>query len=189
MSKNYKNLQPSLFLLILSKFKINFYYMLEKIDNLSNIFFKNLWINIEQLEIVEEKENIFYIKIKTPDSWILIWQNWKNLISISNLLKLMINKNTVQKVKIYFEVNDYLESKDERLKSLILEKIKYVEKTWSDLKLWFYSPYQRKKIHDIVSEYENNEIYTKSLWEWEERRIYICRKNPKMTIDIDGYDI
>lgn len=163
--------------------------MIEKIENLSNIFFKNLWINIEKIEVTQKKENIFYIKIKTPDSWILIWQNWKNLISISNLLKLMTNKSLENKIKIFFEVNDYIESKDEKLKSLILEKIKYVEKTWNDLKLWFYSPYQRKKIHDIVWEYNDENIFTKSEWEWDERRLYICKKKPKLTIDIYWDDI
>jgi hypothetical protein len=34
-----------------------------------------------------------------------------------------------------------------------------------------------------------SDIYTKSEWEWKDRRLYICKKNNKMTIDLDWIDI
>lgn len=163
--------------------------MLEKIKDLSENFFNNLWVNIENLKVEEKDKNIYYIKIKTNDSWLVIWPNWKNLSNISNILKLMINKLSEERIKVYLEVNDYIESKDERFKKLILEKISYVEKSWNDLKLPYYNAYERKKIHSIVAEYNNDKIYTKSIWEAEERRLYICKVNEKLTIDIDWDDI
>jgi predicted RNA-binding protein Jag len=53
----------------------------------------------------------------------------------------------------------------------------------------FFSAYERKKIHSIVGEYWNPKIYTKSVWEWNERRLFICKTDEKLTIDLDWSDI
>ena len=53
----------------------------------------------------------------------------------------------------------------------------------------YYSAYDRKKIHSIVAEYKNDKIYTKSIWEWNQRRLYICKIDQKITIDLDWDDI
>lgn len=163
--------------------------MLEKIKILTSELLENLWVEVEKIDVTEQKAWTYYIKIKTPESWLLIWQKWKNLSNLSNLIRLMIKKLSTEKIKIILEVNDYIQSKEENLKNIILEKIKYVEKSWKDLMLPFYSAYDRKKIHSIVWDYENDKIYTKSIWEWEERRLYICKVNQKLSIDIDWDDI
>ena len=163
--------------------------MLEKIKILTSELLKNLWIEVEKIDVIEQKAWNYNIKIKTPESGLLIWQKWKNLESLSNIIRLMSKKLTDEKVKVFLEINDYIQSKDNYLKSTILEKIKYVESSWKDLVLPYYNAYDRKKIHSIVSEYNNDKIYTKSIWEWEERRLYICIVNEKLTIDIDWDDI
>ena len=79
---------------------------------------------------------------------------------------MIISRNILEleNPKIYIEVNDYLASKDERLKNFIISKVKIVEKTGKDLKLLnFYSAYERKKIHAFVAEYGNPSIFTKSI--------------------------
>lgn len=165
--------------------------MENKIKNISLEFFKNFWIKFEELNVIKKEENIFLIKIQTPDSWKIIWPHGKNLDPISSILKLIILKNieNSDKIKIYIEVNDYLKTKDDRLKDFIISKIKIVEKTGTDLKMPFFTPYERKKIHDIVSNYWNPSIFTQSIWEWKERRIHICKAEKKLTIDIDSLDI
>jgi len=163
--------------------------MVEKIKSLTDTFFENFWIKINSLEVINEEKNIFLVKIKSDESSLLIWPNWKNLDHISNILKLIIKNNFEENIKIHIEINDYIKSKDDRLKSHIISKIKYVEKSWQDLMLPFYSAYDRKKIHSIVSEYKNDKIYTKSIWEWNERRLYICKINERITIDLDWNDI
>jgi hypothetical protein len=47
--------------------------MIKKIKDFSIIFFDKLGIEIDELDVVSEWENIFFLKIKTLDSWILIW--------------------------------------------------------------------------------------------------------------------
>lgn len=163
--------------------------MLEIIEKLSKSFFDKLWVSIDSLEIINEEDNIFLIKIQSSDSPLLIWTNWKNLDNILNVIKLIIKNNLEEPVRIHIEVNDYQKSKDEKLKKYVTSKIKFVEKSWKDLKLPFFSAYERKKIHSIVSEFNNPKIYTKSIWEWSERRLYICKIDEKITIDLDGNDI
>lgn len=163
--------------------------MIDKINSLTSEFFNNFLIKIDSIEVLNQEKNIFLVKINSPESWLIIWPNWKNLDHISNILKLIIKRNISEPIKIHLEVNDYIKSKDDRLKIFILEKIKLVEKNWKDLMLPYYSAYDRKKIHSIVADYKNDKIYTKSIWEWNQRRLYICKVNEKITIDLDWNDI
>jgi hypothetical protein len=68
------------------------------------------------------------------------------------------------------------------------------------MKLPKFSSYERKKIHDYIGTLNDSEIFTKSKWEWSERRLYIfLNKNNQyeqkpqekigLTIDIDWDDI
>lgn len=165
--------------------------MNNKIKNIVEEFFNNLWIDIKNINVEEKEKNIFLIKIQTSDSWKIIWPHWKNLDSITNILKIIVLKkiNDSEKIKIYLEVNDYLKSKDDRLKDFVISKIKFVEKNWNDFKMPFFTAYERKKIHDIVADYGNSSIFTQSIWEWKERRVYICKAEKKLSIDIDSLDI
>jgi len=161
----------------------------EKINIIVNNFFEKLSVSIESIDIIQEEKGIFLIKMKSDDSGILIGPHWKNLENIQMLLRMMISKSIWEKVKLHLEVNDYMESKDEKLFSFIKSKIVTLEKTSRDIQLPFYSSYERKKIHSYVADYWNWSIYTKSIWEWKERRLYICKKDAKLTIDIDWDDI
>lgn len=165
--------------------------MEERIKVLSEEFFSNLWVSFEKIDILKKEENIFLIKVKTDDSWKIIWPHGKNLDSVSQILKMIILKNleNSENIKIFLEINDYLKSKDDRLKEFIISKIKIVEKTGKDLKMPFFTPYERKKIHDIVAEFWNPSIFTQSIGEGKERRIHICKVEKKLTIDIDSLDI
>lgn len=163
--------------------------MNENVKKTIETFFEKLCVHIESIEVIEDGKNIFIIKIKSEDSWILIWPHGKNLEYIQWILKLMISKILWEKIKLHLEVNDYIEAKDKKLFSFINSKISLVEKSSKDIQLPFYSSYERKKIHSFVAEYWNNKIYTKSIWEWAERRLYICKKDWKLTIDIDWEDI
>lgn len=153
-------------------------------------FFEKMEISFDNINIVKIDEwNIFNIIIETKESWILIWPHWKNLNIIESILRLMCSKKIWEQTKIHIEVNDYIKSKDDRLFDYIKSKIKLVEKTWKDIQLPYYSSYERKKIHWYVSEIWKKWIYTKSIWEWKERRLYICKQDGSLTIDIDWDDI
>lgn len=163
--------------------------MNKEIQLLVETFFNKFNIAFDSLEVSEEEKNIFLIKIKTSESWILIWPHWKNLEIIQWLLKLMITRKINENIKLHLEINDYMENKDEKLYWFIKSKIVLVERNSKDIQLPFYSAYERKKIHSYVAEHWNKNIFTKSIWEGRERRLYICKKDGKLTIDIDWDDI
>ena len=154
-------------------------------------FFEKLNIGYESIGVVEEEWNICNIIIKTPHSWILIGQWWKNLDSIELILKVMILKSYDVALKIHIEVNDYLYEKTNRLKEFVNSQIQIIEKTKKDIIFPFFWAYERKKIHTYILESGKTHISTKSIWEWKERRIHLCISNngKKLSIDIDTNDI
>lgn len=162
--------------------------MKETVEKISKEFFEKLLIDMQEISIEEDAPHIFSIKLKTDDSHLLIGPHGKNLETMTNILRLLIGKQLWENIILHLEVNDYLQKKDEKLFSYIESKIQIVEKTGSDFRLPFFTAYERKKVHSYVSE-KGGRIYTKSMGEGEERRIFLCKKDAKMTIDIDGDDI
>ncbi len=161
--------------------------MNEEIKWMVSEFFDKLPVEIDSLETIidDESNNIINIKLKTEDSGVIIWPHGKNLDAIQNILKLMIAKKVWDKVRLHLEVNDYVETKDERLFSFIKSKIEQLRRTKEDICLPFYTAYERKKIHGFVSEQNFDNIYTKSIWEWRDRRMHLCIQKEKLSIDID----
>lgn len=159
------------------------------IEEVVKNFFEKLMIKIENIEISLERENIYFIKISTEESWIVIWASGANLTNIKTLLGLMISKKLNNNTILHLEINDYLEKKDEKLYNFIKSKIYLVRDTGREIKLPFFTSYERKKIHSYVNESWSKDIYTKSIWEWRDRRLYICKKDTRVSIDIDWVDI
>jgi len=160
----------------------------DKIKSIVEKFFSKMTVDFSNIVVTKELENIFYIKLESTDSSLIIWPRWKNLEDIKGILKLLLNRSLEENIILHIEINDYLKSKEDKLINFIKSKIDFVEKTWKDLKLPFLSAYERKKVHSYVSDLKSD-IYTKSEWEWKERRLYICKKNTKITIDLDWTDI
>ena len=162
--------------------------MEESIKNLALDFFERLTIKIDSCEVTTEEQGIYLVKVKTEESGIVIGPHGKNLETIKFLLKLLISKQMEKNIILHLEVNDYLKAKEERLYSFIESKIAIVEKSGKDLQLPFLTAYERKKVHSYVWDKQGN-IFTKSEWEWKERRMSLCKKSEWLSIDIDGDDI
>jgi len=163
--------------------------MEKQIQDIVNIFFEKLQIELLELKVTKEQEDIYNIYIHSNDSWLLIWYSWKTLESIRRILKILISNQLDKKISIHIEVNNYLKEKENKLFSFIENKIKYVKENNKEIKLPEFTSYERKKIHAYVSKLEDKTIYTKSRWLWEERRIYIWVKKEKITIDLNSLDI
>lgn len=157
--------------------------MKEIIEN----FFEKLLVEIDSLEIKQD-DKWYTVSIQSPESWLLIWPQWKNLDAIISIVRQMIN-SWENKVKLRLEVNDYQTSRDSRLFHFVQQKIDEVKKYWSECRLPAYSAYERKKIHWYIAEQWDTQIVAQSKWEWEQRRLYISKKAQKLTIDIDWDDI
>jgi len=165
--------------------------MENEIKELIKEFFDKLPIQIDLLEIKidDETKNIINLKIKTEESGIIIWPHGKNLDAIQSILKLLVARKKWERVRLHLEVNDYIENKDERLFSFIKSKIVQLQKTKKDICLPFYNAYERKKIHGYVWDLKHDNIYTKSIWEWKDRKMHLCIQKEKLSIDIDGDSI
>lgn len=148
-------------------------------------FFENFWIPIESMQIHKEEWHIFFINIQSPDSALLIGMHGKNLEAFSQIIKLIAQKETKDAFHIRLEVNDYLKQKDEKLYSFIDKKIHIALEKQTDVELPFLDAYERKKVHNYVAQKENK-ISTESRWEGKERRMYLCYKAEKISIDLDG---
>jgi predicted RNA-binding protein Jag len=162
---------------------------LENIKNLSYNFFEKLLIKIDEIIVIEEEIEVLNIKIKTPDSSLVIWYSGKNLEDIRLILKQIIKKNFWLSLNIHIEVNDYIEQKENKLLDFIKKKIELTKKTWKETILPFFNSYERKKIHNFVSALNDNQIWTKSVWEGKERRLHIFKKIDASTLDLDSIDI
>ena len=158
------------------------------LEKITQDFFQKLGIDFTQLSIQEEAENIYRICLQTNDSALLIGPHGKNLETLSHILKLLLSKKTQKHIHIHLEVNDYLEKKDEKLLWFIESKIKQVQSNGKDIILPFLTSYERKKVHSYVHEHCKN-IYTQSIWEGENRRMHLCKKDIVLSIDVDGDDI
>lgn len=161
----------------------------ENIQKLVSEFFEKLQLQISEIKVEKEAEDIYFVKVQSSDSGIIIWPKGRNLEDLKSLLKSMINHLVGRNTILHIEINDYLQAKEEKLLLYVKSKIDLVEKTGKDFRLPFLSSYDRKKVHAYVSELWNPKIYTKSLWEGPERRLHICKKDEKMTIDLEGSDI
>ncbi len=160
----------------------------ERITEISQEFFTKLGADFSELSVALEAENIFRISLKSEDSHILIGPHGKNLDGITHILKILVQWEYEEYITIHLEINDYLEKKEEKLLRYIQGKIDYVQSSGKEITLPFLSAYERKKVHSYVSEKWWN-VFTQSIWEWKERRIHLCKKDAKITIDIDGDDI
>lgn len=161
----------------------------EQIKSMVLDFLGRLELVVESIEIVKREANIYDIKIKSPDSPIIIGHSWETLRDLKNLLSMIINKTLEEKVFIHIEINDYIESKDKRLFDFVKSKIDFCEKSWKEVILPFFSAYDRKKIHSYVWELKNDKIIIKSVWEGKDRKMHISKKEIKLTIDLNWTDI
>ncbi|MBP8016516.1 KH domain-containing protein [Candidatus Gracilibacteria bacterium] len=166
--------------------------MLNKIKDLCTQFFEMLKIEITSLDIKCENEerNIYFINLQTPDSKLIIGMHGQNLESIKHVLSRMIESLIQKQCIIHLEINDYLKAKDEKLYRYIDGRIDYVLKTQKTIKLPDFTAYERKKIHNYLSDKKIDSIKAYSEGEGVNRFMYFEYCKPvNMDIDVDGTDI
>jgi len=162
---------------------------IEKIQNKAQTFFEKMGIVVEALEVNMEDIETCLITLKTPDSGILIGFSGKKLEDVRNILSCICTKiPEYKRVKFHLEVNDYLAQKNEKLRSFIEKKLR-IAQSGKEVILPFFNAYERKKIHSIVSEFWDETLSTKSVGEWDQRRIHIVKSPQELTIDLDSVEI
>lgn len=143
-------------------------YINEYIQNLSRC----MKINIES-EILES-EDIFKVTLVSDQNAILIGKEGRTLNSIQLLLKQSIKNKIGLSLKINVDVANYKVKKLKNIEYQVKKIIKEVQSTKITAALDPMNSYERRFVHNLVSEYKN--LTTESIGEGRERRVTIKYK-------------
>lgn len=143
-------------------------YISEYIQNLSRC----MKINIES-EILES-EDIFKVTLVSDQNAILIGKEGRTLNSIQLLLKQSIKNKIGLSLKINVDVANYKVKKLKNIEYQVKKIIKEVQSTKITAALDPMNSYERRFVHNLVSEYKN--LTTESIGEGRNRRVTIKYK-------------
>ena len=143
-------------------------YISEYIQNLSRC----MKINIES-EILES-EDIFKVTLVSDQNAILIGKEGRTLNSIQLLLKQSIKNKIGLSLKINVDVANYKVKKLKNIEYQVKKIIKEVQSTKITAALDPMNSYERRFVHNLVSEYKN--LTTESIGEGRDRRVTIKYK-------------
>lgn len=128
----------------------------DDIKVLINNFIKEIgkYINLTiKTDIYFTDENIKVI-LDSENNAVLIGKNGKMLNSIQTLLKKYIENETSMNLKVYIDIENYKQKKIENLEKNVRKIINEVLLTKIDAKLDEMNSYERRIVHNIVSEYD-----------------------------------
>lgn len=128
----------------------------DDIKILINNFIKEIgkYINLTiKTDIYFTDENIKVI-LDSENNAVLIGKNGKMLNSIQTLLKKHIENETSMNLKVYIDIENYKQKKIENLEKNVRKIINEVLLTKMDAKLDEMNSYERRIVHNIVSEYD-----------------------------------
>lgn len=128
----------------------------DDIKVLINNFIKEIgkYINLTiKTDICFTDENIKVI-LDSENNAVLIGKNGKMLNSIQTLLKKYIENETSMNLKVYIDIENYKQKKIENLEKNVRKIINEVLLTKIDAKLDEMNSYERRIVHNIVSEYD-----------------------------------
>ena len=143
-------------------------YISEYIQNLSRC----MKINIES-EILES-EDIFKVTLVSDQNAILIGKEGRTLNSIQLLLKQSIKNKIGLSLKINVDVANYKVKKLKNIEYQVKKIIKEIQSTKITAALDPMNSYERRFVHNLVSEYKN--LTTESIGEGRDRRVTIKYK-------------
>jgi predicted RNA-binding protein Jag len=149
--------------------------MQETVHEIALKFFTLMGVEVEAVvvEAEEEKRRIFRVTVKTPDSKLLIGVHGQTLETMRHLLTRLVERTVGKSFLIHLEVNDYLQSKDQRLFRQIEDRIAVIMRTGGDVALFELSNYERKKVHAYVAEKKVEGLSTRSVGEGAERVLHL----------------
>ncbi len=143
-------------------------YIKEILKTISKYF--NTEINIE----VKESENIININLIAENNSLLIGKNGKNLESIQNYLRSIVNEKTNNNLKVNLDVSNYKKKKIDNLERQVKRIAKEVKNTKVEAKLDPMNSYERMIVHNAIAKFE--ELTTQSYGEEPNRYVVIKYK-------------
>ena len=145
------------------------------IKDILNEITKLMGVNIN-LEVRKRDESIS-IKIFSDNNAILIGKNGRTISALQSLIKQMVYNVLEEKISIILDVENYKEKRIKSLEYLARNTAKEVSKTKIEAKLDSMNSYERRIIHEALS--NNRYVYTESTGEEPKRCVVIKPKETK----------
>ena len=145
------------------------------IKDILNEITKLMGVNIN-LEVRKRDESIS-IKIFSNNNAILIGKNGRTISALQSLIKQMVYNVLEEKISIILDVENYKEKRIKSLEYLARNTAKEVSKTKIEAKLDSMNSYERRIIHEALS--NNRYVYTESTGEEPNRCVVIKPKETK----------
>lgn len=129
-------------------------------------------LNLQTDLTIKFDDDILKIHIDSDNNSILIGKDGRMLNSMQVILKQTIKSQTDMNIKVYLDIADYKEKQNKEIEDLARKIAEEVENTKESVKLDSMNSYQRRLVHNVISEYKN--LTTKS--EGEEPNRYVVVK-------------
>ena len=123
---------------------------------------------------IEIKDKCLYVSINGENIGNLIGYRGEALYALENILKVMANQKSENRVIVRLDIENYKEKRIKTLQELASKKAKIVEKTGKIVTLEPMQAYERKVIHSYLQ--ENPNVETRSIGQEPKRRIVISKK-------------
>lgn len=127
--------------------------------------------NEESTFVVENSDGKVLVKINSGDSSHLIGYKGKTIEAIQSTINSILQREEEDYAKVFVEVNDYKNKKEERLKELARRMAKNAVKFGRDVRLEPMSAYERMIIHTELA--NRTDVTTESYGEEPRRRVVI----------------
>lgn len=143
-------------------------YLKECINTIMDLM--QIKVNLE----VRVRENNIDIKIFSDNNSILIGRDGKNLESLQNILRQILLSNVEDEFRLNLDIENYREKKVSNLERTAKRIAREVSKTKVEAKLDRMNSYERRIIHNALS--NNKYVYTESYGEEPNRYVVIKPK-------------
>jgi len=144
--------------------------IIKKIDSFVKLFIEKAKLNDTQYKVNREKDKV-YINITGKDASYLIGYRGEALNSLQNILTAIANKNSISKITIILDIEEYRDKRKKVLESLADKMAESVVKKQKRVVLEPMTAYERKIIHSKLQ--ENKEVETHSIGEEPYRKVVI----------------
>ena len=127
-------------------------------------------VEIEESSDSEQEGTVCNIMTK-EDSNFLIGQYGTNLQAVQHLARLLVRKQTSEKIKFIIDVNSYRKQKNESVIELAKEAARQALEEKRAIIMKPMSNYERRIVHLELS--KNSEVATESIGEGESRKVVV----------------
>ena len=128
-------------------------------------------MGIEANYEVRRRENRIEIKIFSDNNAILIGKNGRTMQSLQTILRFILKNHVASDLSVMLDVENYKEKRNKNIEYLAKKVARDVAKTKVETKLDNMNSYERRIVHNILS--DNKYVYTVSEGEEPNRHVII----------------